>query len=272
MAPTGKRTGGLLIGEFEMIVGIIQARMSSTRLPGKVLLPIAGKPMLARQIERLQRARRIDQLLIATTADDCDDAIADLGEELGIAVNRGSVDDVLDRFYQAAKPLAPSYVVRLTADCPLCDWELIDALVDFGLDRDCDYASNTLRLTWPDGLDAELLRFSALEEAWREALNPVEREHVTPFIIAHPERFTQASFEGDVNLSAMRWTVDEQRDYAFVAQVYDELYPRNRAFTTSDILKLLIERPELAEVNAGIERNEGLRRSIERSTKEDAGD
>lgn len=255
-----------------MIVGIIQARMSSTRLPGKVLLPLAGAPMLARQIERLQRARKLDQIMIATTTDPCDDAIVDLGEKLGLAVYRGSCDDVLDRYYQAATPLSPSYVVRLTADCPLCDWELIDALVDFGLERDCDYASNTIRPTWPDGLDAELVRFGVLEEAWREAASPVEREHATPFIIARPDRFSQAGLENDVDLSKLRWTVDEPRDYVFVAAVYDALYPVNPAFTTADILQLLSERPELAEINDGIERNEGLKRSLERSAKGNSSD
>lgn len=255
-----------------MIVGIIQARMSSVRLPGKVLLPVAGAPMFARQIERIQRARSIDKLVIATTTDACDDAIADLGEELGIAVYRGARDDVLDRYYQAALPLTPSHVVRLTADCPLCDWEVIDALVEFGLERGCDYASNTLRPTWPDGLDAELIRFASLEEAWREAASPVEREHVTPFIIAHPERYSQAGLENDVDLSALRWTVDEPRDYALVAQVYDALYPGNPAFTTADVLRLLGERPELAQINIGIERNEGLRRSIEQVESEGLGE
>lgn len=255
-----------------MIVGIIQARMSSTRLPGKVLLPLAGAPMLARQIERLRRARKIDRLMIATTTNADDDPIENLAEEIGIPIYRGSRDDVLDRYYQAARPLGPTHVVRLTADCPLCDWGLIDTLVDFGLERDCDYASNTLRPTWPDGLDAELIRFAALEESWNDASSPVQREHVTPFIIARPRRFSQAGLENDLDLSAMRWTVDEPRDYAFVAEIYDALYPAKPAFTTEDILGLLRERPELAEINLGIERNEGLKRSLERLGGEDAGE
>lgn len=228
--------------------------------------------MFARQIERLQRARKLDHLLIATTTDECDDSIAQLGEKLSIPVYRGSCDDVLDRYYQAARTLSPSHVVRLTADCPLCDCELIDALVGFGLERDCDYASNTLRPTWPDGLDAEMIRFASLEEAWREAVSPVEREHVTPFIIARPERFSQAGLENDVDLSRLRWTVDEPRDYAFVAEVYDALYPANPDFTSADILQLLKERPELAQINDGIERNEGLRRSLEGLARQDAGE
>lgn len=253
-----------------MIVGIIQARMSSARLPGKVLLPVAGAPMLARQVERLQRASKIDQLVIATTTDGCDDAIADLGEELRVQIYRGSREDVLDRFYRAAKPLSPSHVVRLTADCPLCDWQLIDRLIDFALERDCDYASNTLRPTWPDGLDVEMVRFAALEEAWGDEATAVEREHVTPLIIARPGRFSQAGLENDVDLSELRWTVDEPRDYAFVVQIYEALYPAAPDFTTADILRLLSERPELAEINRGIERNEGLKRSHDRLAAEDS--
>jgi spore coat polysaccharide biosynthesis protein SpsF len=247
-----------------MILGILQARMSSTRLPGKVMLPLLGEPMLARQIERLARSQSIDRLLVATTVDPADEPVAKLAAERGIESYRGSLDDVLERFHQAAICHRPSHVVRLTADCPLADWNLIDRTVDLAVAEGLDYISTALRPTWPDGLDAEVLTFAALEAAAREATSPVEREHVTPFIINHPERFRRASVDSPVDLSAMRWTVDEPRDFEFVTCVYEALYPANPAFTTQDVLDLLRKQPELLEINGGIERNEGLRMSIER--------
>jgi spore coat polysaccharide biosynthesis protein SpsF len=255
-----------------MIVGILQARMSSTRLPGKVLLPLLGRPMLERQIERVRRSRRVDRLVIATTVDPTDDAIVSLASELAVECYRGSAEDVLDRYFQVAALLRPSHVVRLTADCPLADCRLIDRAVDFALTGGFDYASNTLRPTWPDGLDVEVITFAALETAWREARGPVEREHVTPFIVARPERFRHGSLEGDADLSAMRWTVDEPSDFEFVSRVYEALYPQDPAFTTEDIVVLLGQRLELMNINQGIERNEGLRLSIEKYARESSSE
>jgi spore coat polysaccharide biosynthesis protein SpsF len=256
----------------DMIVGILQARMSSTRLPGKVLLPLLGRPMMERQIERVRRSRRMDRLIVATTVDPADDAIVALAAELGVECCRGSVDDVLDRYFQAAALLRPSHVVRLTADCPLADWNLIDRAVDFALAGRFDYASNTLRPTWPDGLDVEVMTFSALETAWDEARSPVEREHVTPFIVACLERFRHGSLERDTDLSAMRWTVDEPSDFEFVSRVYEALYPGDPAFRTEDILELLRQRPELMTINQGFDRNEGLRLSIEKYARESSSE
>jgi len=255
-----------------MILGMVQARTSSTRLPGKVLLPILGASMLARQVERLERAQSIDRLLIATTDDPSDNGIAALAAELGLDVSRGSVEDVLDRFYQAAAALRPSHVVRLTADCPLADWQLIDRTVAKILADELDYVSTSLRPTWPDGLDVEVMTFAALQTAWREARSPVEREHVTPFIISRPERFRRSSVDSPVDLSALRWTVDEPRDCEFVSRVYEALYPSNPAFTTEDVLALLHDEPELIAINQGIERNEGLRLSIEKFMKESSSE
>ena len=251
-----------------MILGIVQARMSSTRLPGKVLLPLAGEPMLARQVERIRRARSLDELIIATTTDRADDAVASVTAKLGVPGYRGSVADVLDRFYRAAAPRRPSHVVRLTADCPLTDWDLIDRTVELATGGHVDYASTALRPTWPDGLDVEVMTFAALEAAWREASSSVDREHVTQFIVKRPERFRQVSVDSPVDLSAMRWTVDEPRDFEFVSRVYEMLYPSNPAFATEDVLALLRHKPELLAINQGIERNEGLRRSIEQFIRE----
>lgn len=241
-----------------MILGILQARTSSSRLPRKVMLPLAGAPMLQRQIERVLRARRIDRLVVATSDRPEDDCVAELADTAGVESFRGSLDDVLDRFYQAARRHRPAHVVRLTADCPLADWQVLDGCIDFGLTGGFDYASNSLRPTWPDGLDAEVMTFAALEAAWREADQPMFREHVTMFLYAHPERFRLGSFENEVDQSGMRWTVDHPADYEFVRAVYERLYASNPAFTTADIHRLLQAEPALAELNAGIRRNEGV--------------
>jgi len=165
-----------------MILAILQARVSSTRLPGKVLKPILGMPMLLRQIERVKQAKLIEQLLVATSDDKSDDPIEQLCRENDIACFRGSLDDVLDRFYQAAKPYQPDHIVRLTGDCPLIDPQLIDEVVVFCLSGDYDYVSNAFEPTYPDGLDVEVFRFPCLQQAWEEAELPSEREHVTLFI------------------------------------------------------------------------------------------
>ncbi|MEP9357619.1 glycosyltransferase family protein [Sphingomonas sp. KR3-1] len=244
-----------------MILAVLQARTSSSRLPGKVLLPVAGRPMLERQIERLLRAKLIDKLVLATSDRPEDAAVAELADRLGIESYRGSLDDVLDRYYQAAAPHAPQHVVRVTGDCPLADWEVIDRTIAFAAEGGYDYASNTINPTWPDGLDVEVATFAAIETAWREAVRPLEREHVMPFITSRPERFRLGSYENDRDMSALRWTVDEPGDYAFACAIYDALYPANRAFTTADILTLLEARPDLADLNTGFARNEGLLKS-----------
>lgn len=247
-----------------MILAILQVRTSSTRLPGKVLLPILGRPMLARQIERLLRCQRIDRLIVATSGAAADDSIAGLCREMDIECFRGSLDDVLDRFYQAACVYEPQHVVRLTGDCPLADPSLIDALIEFHLAEAADYSSNCHVPSLPDGLDAEVMRFTTLEAAWREARRPSEREHVTPWIRAHEERFKIALWRHEPDLSSERWTVDEEADYCFVCAVYEALYPENPAFGMQEVLALLERRPELRALNQGIERNAGYHKSLQR--------
>jgi spore coat polysaccharide biosynthesis protein SpsF len=240
-----------------VIIAILQARMSSTRLPGKVLMPILGWPMLARQIERVARSRRIDRLVVATSDDAGDDPIAALADQVGVGCHRGSLSDVLDRFHGAAAAEGATHLVRLTGDCPLADWDVIDRCIDFARDGGYDYASNALRPTWPDGLDVEVVTVDALEAAWREAETRHDREHVMPFLTARPDRFRLGSFEQAEDHSALRWTVDEPRDIAFVDAVYRALYPANSAFTTADILALVARHPALGMTNAGIARNAG---------------
>ena len=214
--------------------------MTSSRLPGKVMAPVLGQPMIGRQLERLGRSARIGRIVVATSTDASDDPLADYVEGLGHLVFRGSLSDVLDRF-GGALALVPEAdtVVRLTADCPLADWTVIDATIDRRREAGADYASNTPAVrTYPHGLDVEVMNRVALERACREAADPYEREHVTPFIYRRPEEFRLAYLSQPVSLAHLRWTVDLPEDLAFVREVYERLYPRNRAFTTADVVAL----------------------------------
>lgn len=245
-----------------MILGILQARVSSSRLPGKVLRPLLGEPMLARQIERLKRAKRLDQLMVATSDHAADDAIADLCVQLDIPCFRGPLDDVLQRFYLAAIPFHPSQIVRLTGDCPLADPELIDELITLHLDGGYDYSSNCWDPSYPDGLDAEVVNFSTLQLLAENARTPTEREHVTYFIRRHPQRFKIGQLSRNPSLAHLRWTVDEAADFDLVERIYQRLYPQQPAFTTQDILALLQQEPELVTLNTQHQRNEGLLTSL----------
>lgn len=247
-----------------MILGILQARVSSTRLPEKVIRPLLGKPMILRQIERLKRIKQIDRLILATSTDPSDDCLAAICASEGIECFRGNLDDVLDRFYQAALPYRPDYVVRLTGDCPLTDPEIIDRLITFFLEGGYDYSSNALEPTFPDGLDAEIFKFSCLEQAWQEATLPSQREHVSPFIYQQSDRFRVGCMKSIVDLSGLRWTVDEPVDFELVTRIYGALYPQNSNFITSDIIKFLEQHPELCTINATITRNEGYVKSLQK--------
>lgn len=246
------------------VLAILQARVSSLRLPKKVLAPILGKPMLARQIERVKRSETIDRLIVATSDDPSDDSLVGLCAEMGISCHRGSLNDVLERFSGAYKSFGPAEtIVRLTGDCPLADPEVIDRVIQEHLASDADYTTNGIECTWPDGLDVEVMRGEVLTTAASEAVLPSEREHVTPFIYKNPERFQIAYVKNGENLSHLRWTVDEPADLAFVTEVYAALYSEKPAFGTADILALLERRPELASINGSFERNEGYAKSLQ---------
>lgn len=246
---------------------VIQARVGSSRLPGKVLMPILGRPMLERQIERVKRCSRIDEIVVATSERPEDEGIVLLCQEVEVGYFCGDLHDVLDRFYRAAKKYDPDHVVRLTGDCPLIDPGLIDDLIDFYLSEPCDYASNCEVATLPDGLDTEIMSFEALERAWLEAKLPSEREHVTPFIRSHPEKFKTRSYLHPRDLSHLRWTVDEPQDLEFVRQVYERLYPVKPEFSFQDVLAFLERSPEFAGINDGFKRNEGYERSLKQDKK-----
>jgi spore coat polysaccharide biosynthesis protein SpsF len=234
-------------------VAIVQARMGSTRLPGKVLQDLAGEPMLARVVNRTCRAKTLQEVVIATTTNVVDDVIVKLCEARGWSWFRGSEEDVLDRYYRAAKKYQADFIVRITSDCPLIDPEVIDQVVQEFLERqpEVDYASNTWpRRTFPRGLDTEVMRMDVLERAWREDRNPAWREHVTPYIYRNPDRFRIHNVVSPVDYSAMRWTVDTQEDLAFVRKVYD--YFGHDRFSWREVLKVLEEHPEWVEINRGV--------------------
>ena len=246
-----------------MILAILQARYSSTRLPGKVLKPILGAPMLQRQIERIQRTQKIGRFLVATSVDITDDPIESLCYSINVECYRGSLNDVLDRFYQAAVQYEPDHVVRLTGDCPLYDPELADKIISEHLQGEYDYTSNSIQPTFPDGLDVEVVKFNCLKQAWQEAELPSQREHVTSFIYQQPERYKISKYLNSLDLSHLRWTVDEQDDFELVDKIYSELYPGNPRFTTKDILSLLLRQPRLENYNTRYKRNEGYQKSLE---------
>ncbi|MBI3493939.1 MAG: glycosyltransferase family protein [Acidobacteria bacterium] len=250
------------------VLAILQARVSSSRLPGKVLKPILGRPMLLHQLDRVRRARSLDALVVATSTDPSDDAIEALCASAGVRCFRGSFNDVLDRFYQAALLFRPNLIVRLLGDCPLVDPDLIDRVVAFQKIGHFDLAGAAMT-TFPDGLDLDVLPFAMLEQAWRHAVRPSDREHVSLFITRQPERFRVGLYANDVDLSHLRWTVDEPEDFELVRRIYEALYPLNPSFTTKDVLDLLAARPELSELNRRFRRNEGLERSLARDPKED---
>lgn len=224
--------------------------MSSTRLPGKVLKPLAGKPMILRQIERLQRARRIDRLVVATSTQASDDPLADALQAAGVAVFRGPLDDVLGRFVGALDAFPAEHVVRLTADCPLADPDAVDATIALHLQSGADYASNTPEsFAYPKGLDVEVITAAALRRAAAEADTPEEHEHVTWGVWTRPDRYRLAwlkSAGAGADDGEIRWTVDTPDDYAFASAVYDALYPADPAFSSEAVRRFLAGRPDLA--------------------------
>lgn len=222
--------------------------MGSTRLPGKVLKDIGGESMLARVVRRAQRATLLDDVVVATTVNQADEAIIEECRRLGVSAYRGSEEDALDRYYQASKFHRAETVVRITSDCPLIDPDIVGQLIEAFLDKQPDYASNCLRRTYPRGLDAEVITAAALGRAWREAAEPHERVHVSSYIYQRPEQFDLLSVEGDADFSDYRWTVDTSEDLDFVRLIYARLGNRD-TFSWNDILDVLSLHPELMEMN-----------------------
>ena len=242
---------------------IIQARMGSARLPGKVLMPLGGKPAIQWVIERAKRCGEADDVILATTTQSDDDPLEYLCAKLGAKCFRGSMDDVLDRYYSAARHFGANgndIIVRVTGDCPLIDPQICDAVITALKNSSADYVSNTAPCTFPDGLDCEAMRFSALERSWREAKMKYEREHVTQYILKHPELFLIENCPNGRDLSDMRWTLDEPADYEFLSAVIEGLETDD--FHMVDVLSFLDKNPSLSRINSSIARNEGLEKSI----------
>lgn len=246
------------------VLALVQARLGSTRLPGKALLEIAGRPMLSHVIARTLAIPGVDQTVLATTVSRDDDALVELARREGVPSVRGSVEDVLDRFHSALLEHPADSILRVTADCPLLDPEVSGLVVRDYLEHqeEADYVSNVQRLTYPDGLDTEIFSAAVLERSWREAWLPSDREHVTTYIREERNGFRVRNVAHGEDLSMHRWTVDEPRDLELVRTIYGELAPDGmRVFGMREVLDLLRARPELSTLNAGIERNEGLARS-----------
>ncbi len=241
-------------------VAIIQARMSSSRLPGKVMAEIAGKPMLFHVVKRTEQSKMIDLATVATSDHRDDDVIEDFCEGNGIPCFRGSLDDVLNRYYQAAKHFGAQIIIRLTADCPLLDPDIIDRVAQTFSEGSFDYVSNVMECTYPDGLDTEVFSFEALERAWQTARLKSEREHVTLYIRNHPEIFRLANVGHRENLSHLRWTVDEPRDLDFVRSLFERF--EDPYVGMEEIVNFLRQHPKLSSMNAGIERNAGYLKSL----------
>lgn len=233
------------------VVAIIQARMGSTRLPGKALMDLGGETVLARVVSRLRRAMLIDEVLVATTDSGADDGIVRECQRLEIPAFRGSENDVLDRYYQAARASAADTVVRITSDCPVIDPQLVDETIRVFHRQHADYASNALSRSYPRGLDTEVFTMRALEQAWRDSHQPYEREHVTPYLYEHPELFRLISHCGQTDYSQYRWTLDTAEDLTLLRAIYARFSNRDD-FGWREVIQLMEQEPELEELNFGV--------------------
>lgn len=241
-----------------MILGVLQARSSSTRFPGKVLAPLHGAPMILQQVARLTRSSRLDRVVVATSVDSSDNELARTLEAASVEVRRGPLDDVVGRFAGVVREFAPDHVVRLTADCPLADPNVIDLVIEQHLGSSADYTSNTLTPTFPDGLDVECVTAAAFDRLLALELSKREREHVTLGLYSRPDQFVLRNVAQSPDRSTLRWTVDVPADLDFVNAVYARLYDGNPGFGQAEILELLAEHPELSRTEDDLARNSGM--------------
>ncbi|MFN9361836.1 MAG: cytidylyltransferase domain-containing protein [Pseudanabaena sp.] len=241
------------------VVIINQARMTSTRLPAKVMKQVLGKPLLEYQIERLKRVKLADQIVVATPINDTDQPIIDLCDRLSITSYRGSEDDVLARYHGAAIKYQAEAIVRVTSDCPIIDPSIIDYAIRFYLENlpQYDYVANSslTESNYPRGMDVEVFSMNVLNQAFLESITQMEREHVTPFIYTQPDRYQLGVFLYRSNQGHFRLTVDTDRDFELIKRIIEELYPQNHQFTLEDTLDLLYKHPDWHQINAGIKQN-----------------
>jgi spore coat polysaccharide biosynthesis protein SpsF (cytidylyltransferase family) len=254
-----------------MIAAIIQARMGSTRLPGKVLMPVLGKPMLQWMLERISLSEEVDRIIIATTINECDDKIEEFALSVGCQVYRGSEEDVLDRYYQAAKslPSNPSAIIRLTGDCPLLDPKILDSMIINYKKSNVDFLSNSepLPSSWPDGMDISIVSFKALHKAWSGAIKPSEREHVTFYFWNNSKMFRCKRVEHTPDLSKYRLTLDYLEDFYIIKNIiefFEEGDGKVKSVSMSDIIKYIDEHLEIFEINSMHARGVGWKASFKR--------
>lgn len=241
------------------VYAFLQARMSSKRLPGKVLKDICGKPMIIQQIDRLKKCKKIDQIVVLTSVDSLDDDLFEICNENKIECFRGSLNNVLERFKFASDKYEANCIVRLTADCPLLDWDLVDEVVMEHLLGGFDYTSNTVIPTYPDGLDVEVFSRDCLIKMYNLASKPEEHEHVTLYCYTHVDEFKLHNVLNKAgDKSNFRWTVDTEQDFKFVTKIYESLYSKSKFFDSNDIYELIKDNPKILELNKNILRNEGL--------------
>lgn len=248
-----------------MIYAIIQARMGSTRVPGKVMLDLCGSPVIEHVVNRLKKSTLIDEIIIATSTDSNNEPLIDFCIKNNVSYFVGSENDVLDRYYQTAKANNindEDIIIRITSDCPLIDPFVVDKVIEEHISGNNDYTANVIECTYPDGLDCEVFNFSILKDAWLNANLSSQREHVTLYIRDNPNKFKLGNVENDVDLSDLRWTLDEKEDFIFINEIYKNFYSEDSFFAMDDIVDLLHKKPELLEINSKFTRNEGLIKSL----------
>ena len=246
---------------------LVQARMSSTRLPNKVMLNLEGKPVIEQLFHQLSFSKLITECVLTTSIDKSDDVLYDWAMKKGIPVYRGNLNDVLDRYYNAAKFFKAKVVVRITGDCPLIDPEIVDDTIKYFLENGMDYVTNDLPPTFPDGLDTEVFTFKTLEKAFKNAKLSSEREHVTPYILNNKNVFKTGNFKNNIDLNFHRWTLDNKEDYLLISSIYEKLFTENNYIKMNDVLDYLLNNPDLIKLNTHIKRNEGFEKSLKNDKK-----
>jgi spore coat polysaccharide biosynthesis protein SpsF len=235
------------------VVAIVQARMNSSRLPGKVMLNLNGRTVLSHVLERVKAIPSVDEVIVATTTGKQDRVLCDEALRSGCSYYCGSEDDVLERYYQAATIAEADIVVRITSDCPLLDPEISDNVIKYHLNSGSDYTSNTKVRSYPRGLDVEVFAYRALKQAFELTKEAAQREHVTPYIYGHPELFTIGSYSQDIDYSSYRWTLDTPEDWILIEAIYKELYQAGSLFPFEKIIAFLGDNPALLKINSHIE-------------------
>ena len=255
------------------IVAIIQARMGSTRLPDKVLLPVLGKPLLGWMLGRVAKCSEIDDIIVATTTDPRDNNIVHFAQSIGCKTYRGSEDDVLDRYYQAASLVSADVIIRITADCPLLDPQVLDQMIRYFTSEELDFLSNSepLPSSWPDGMDVSIVNFDSLQLAWKQAVKPSEREHVTFYFWNNPSLFKCKRIEHEPNWSKYRVTIDYQEDFDLIKAIIEHFDNSGHAgindVLMKDIVNFLNENPALYNLNEKYTRGMGWKPALERDKK-----